>query len=135
MYESKKELPAPFDVDSLAGLRKEMISLRDEALKQTDFQSAVMLSHVIKWMHWHIENDVVINCSYGVLMQMKTEIASLKETISVLEKLRPQWARGYSSDSVAAQCATDALVSIFEILNVKDQTSAMTKLREMMGIE
>jgi hypothetical protein len=43
---------APEDV---ASLRQSIIELRDEALKQNDFQWAVTLSHVVAVLAWTME--------------------------------------------------------------------------------
>jgi hypothetical protein len=50
---------------------------------------------------------------------------------ATLEAMRPHWAQGYTSDSMAAQAKTTALSEIWEFLNVKNQTAAMAKLREL----
>jgi hypothetical protein len=42
-------------------LRKMLIELRGEALKQGDFEWAVNLSHVIKWMHERIMDGRVMS--------------------------------------------------------------------------
>jgi len=60
--------------------------------------------------------------------------ASLQRDIRVLEKLRPHWAKGYSSDSMAAQAAIAALSDIWGILNVSNQTEAMETLRKLIAI-
>ncbi|MEB2845904.1 hypothetical protein [Endobacterium cereale] len=52
--------------------------------------------------------------------------------IEILEGLRPHWAKGYSSDSVAAQATTAALNQIWKLLGVENQTSAVMKLRELV---
>lgn len=38
--------------EGIEQLRQEVISVRDDALEQSDFQTAVMLSHVIAILHW-----------------------------------------------------------------------------------
>ena len=47
-----------------------------------------------------------------------------------LESLRPIWAQGYTSDSVAAQMTSAALTEIWRALGVENQTDAMAKLRQ-----
>ena len=59
------------------------------------------------------------------------EVERLKGTLEAEIKLRPRWAQGYSSDSVAAQCAQNALYGIFKKLGVSTQTEAMQALEEM----
>jgi hypothetical protein len=51
--------------------------------------------------------------------------------IEALEKLRPHWANGYTSDSVAAQASTAALSTVWEMLEVRNQTEAVMKLRRL----
>lgn len=53
--------------------------------------------------------------------------------ISALEALRPQWAQGYTSDSIAAQSSSAALSSIWALLGASNQTECMIKLRELTG--
>jgi len=55
----------------------------------------------------------------------------LLSTVNALESLRPHWAQGYSSDSIAAQASTEALVGIWKILGVNDQTSAVVTLKAL----
>ena len=59
----------------------------------------------------------------------ENEIYELRLRIETLEKLRPHWAQGFTSDSEAAQASTAALSQIWELLGVKNQTEAMKKLR------
>ena len=63
----------------------------------------------------------------------KAYIDRLERTIAALEKLRPLWAQGYSSDSIAAQAKTNALSSIWSYLGVQDQTACMAALKELKG--
>lgn len=53
----------------------------------------------------------------------------LKEQKNYYEKLRPHWARGYTSDSVAAQSNLDATLAMWELLEVTNQTNAIAKLK------
>lgn len=48
---------------------------------------------------------------------------------ATLEALRPVWAQGFSSDSVAAQGLGNAVSEMWGILGVKNQTEAMERLR------
>ncbi|WP_431570230.1 hypothetical protein [Brucella tritici] len=54
--------------------------------------------------------------------------AALTARIDVLESLRPHWAKGYSSDSIAAQAATTALTELWKILGASNQTEAVSKV-------
>jgi hypothetical protein len=58
-------------------------------------------------------------------------VAALQAQIDRLERLRPHWAKGYTSDSVAAQSTITALNQIWSILGVDDQTAAMDRLRQL----
>lgn len=49
----------------------------------------------------------------------------------ILEELRPVWAQGHSSDSVAAQVTSTAIGQIWRELGVENQTDAMSALREL----
>lgn len=52
-------------------------------------------------------------------------IAAKNSEITALENLRPHWAKGYSSDSVAAQTVTAALSQLWGILGAANQTEAV----------
>lgn len=58
-------------------------------------------------------------------------VAALQAQIDALELLRPHWAKGYSSDSIAAQTTITALNQIWSILGVDNQTAAMDRLRQL----
>mgnify|MGYP001585190004 FL=1 len=53
----------------------------------------------------------------------------LKAHVDVLESKRPHWAKGFSSDSIAAQVQTSALSQVWKLLYVDDQTACMGKLQ------
>lgn len=60
----------------------------------------------------------------------------VKQVEETMEQLRPVWAHGWTSDSVAAQSAANALSDLWASLDVKDQTAAVLKLgawREAMN--
>ena len=63
--------------------------------------------------------------------ELEAEQDRLSSKVDTLELLRPHWAQGYSSDSVAAQASTAALVAFWEILGVSDQTSAINALKDL----
>lgn len=62
---------------------------------------------------------------------LKAEVITLQQKLEVAEALRPHWAQGYSSDSIAAQTATAALSQIWGLLDVTNQTDCMEKLRAL----
>ncbi len=66
---------------------------------------------------------------------MLWEAMSLHQKLEDMERLRPLWAQGYSSDSVAAQATSAALTQIWGVLGVSNQTQAMERLRELTGDE
>lgn len=75
--------------------------------------------------------DFAHDYTNGDMLAALTEIASLRKQVSMLEALRPHWAQGYTSDGVAAQCATDALNSLWSLLGARNQTQAVQRLREL----
>jgi hypothetical protein len=54
--------------------------------------------------------------------------------VAAIEQLRPQWAQGYTSDSMAAQASTAALSQVWTLLGVDNQTDAMQKLRNIVEV-
>jgi len=64
--------------------------------------------------------------------ELKAEIIRLQSNIEVLEAMRPHWAKGYSSDSMAAQAQTCALSQVWTALGVDNQTDCMEKLRRLL---
>lgn len=60
------------------------------------------------------------------------ELAEAREKIKALEALRPLWAQGYSSDSIAAQSLTTALTKLYDLLGVTNQTAAVAMLRALV---
>lgn len=66
---------------------------------------------------------------------LQTELDQARAKIESLESLRPHWAQGYSSDSIAAQTATAALSQLWRLLGVPHQTAAVEKLRSLVGVQ
>jgi hypothetical protein len=58
--------------------------------------------------------------------------AERDKAVTMLEVLRPVWAQGYTSDSVAAQTTATAISQIWRALEVEDQSAAMVKLRALL---
>jgi hypothetical protein len=99
---------------------------------------------------WGLEHETYMRCRVA-LQKLKEEnsdvdgdeveyirvdihearIKKLEDELSHLEEMRPFWAKGYLSDSVAAQTATSALSSIWLYLGVKDQTACMHALEDL----
>lgn len=65
------------------------------------------------------------------IASLEREIERLLARIQADVELRPMWARGFSSDSIAAQTACGALHSIWKELGVSNQTECMEKLRRL----
>lgn len=66
-----------------------------------------------------------------VFVRSADTVAALQAHIDALESLRPHWAKGYTSDSIAAQTTITALNQIWSILGVDNQTAAMDRLRQL----
>lgn len=62
---------------------------------------------------------------------LRTQCLDLERKLQASESLRPQWAMGYTTDSMAAQCASNALQQIWDSLGVTNQTDAMLKLEKL----
>jgi len=67
------------------------------------------------------------------VMRMRVEAADqiecLENRLAIIESDRPHWAKGYTSDGVAAQVSFGALSTLWHILGVDNQTEAVRKLR------
>lgn len=70
--------------------------------------------------------------AYEMLTLAINELADMRAKIENAECMRPHWAMGFSSDSVAAQAKTVALDQLWQLLHVRDQTSAVQRLREVL---
>jgi len=66
-----------------------------------------------------------------LLIDCRTELDAAHRRIATLEMLRPHWAQGYTSDSIAAQTATAALAQLWGLLEVDNQTDAMAAIRRL----
>jgi len=51
---------------------------------------------------------------------------------AAFESLRPQWAQGFTKDSVAAQVSSGALSEIWALLGVDNQTEAIATIRHLL---
>lgn len=56
-----------------------------------------------------------------------------EERVRALEALRPVWAMGHTSDSIAAQVNAAALSDIWAMLGVSNQSAAMDVLRALLS--
>lgn len=76
------------------------------------------------------------------ILELKAENKALKEELSkkddiiqYIEDLRPHWASGHSSDGVAAQCSYAALTTLWQMINVKNQTEAVIRILQLISTE
>lgn len=61
--------------------------------------------------------------------EMRTKIRRLESALETERSMRPQWAQGFTSDSMAAQSTSTALHALWDMLQVTNQTQATAKLR------
>jgi hypothetical protein len=59
----------------------------------------------------------------------------LTNRLQAAETMRPQWAMGYTSDSMAAQATSNAMHQMWNELGVTNQTQAMERIRQLMNKE
>lgn len=57
-----------------------------------------------------------------------------EKRLAAAEALRPQWAMGYSDDSIAAQLSTSALIQIYGVLSVTNQTDCINELYKLIDL-
>jgi hypothetical protein len=67
-------------------------------------------------------------------LALDAEYVLATKRLAAAEALRPQWAMGYSNDSMAAQTATSALIQIYGVLGVQNQTQCIEKLHRLINI-
>jgi hypothetical protein len=65
-------------------------------------------------------------------LNLKDKLDLAEKRLAAAEALRPQWAMGYTDDSMAAQLSTSALTQIYGVLGVTNQTHCMEKLRAIL---
>lgn len=86
----------------------------------------------------HVEQTLVnpvtelLEATTAVVAEARFERDEAKR---LLEQMRPVWAQGFSTDSEAAQAATNAMSEMWAILGVDNQTAAMERLRRLTGKE
>lgn len=68
----------------------------------------------------------------ALVRSIDAQIEERDARIVALEKLRPHWAKGYTDDGVAAQCATNALQTLWDLLRAKNQTEAVAELHKLL---
>lgn len=75
------------------------------------------------------QDQVAINM---IQQFINDKVKVYKDKIEYLEKQRPHWAKGYTSDSIAAQTTTIALQEIWDLLSVDNQTDAIQQLKDIL---
>jgi hypothetical protein len=108
-------------------------------VKTTTTRMMTMTDELVKRWDDYVESmGSVMGDVEHMAQQMRDRIEALTaerdrllSTVNALESLRPHWAQGYSSDSMAAQASTEAMVGMWKILGVNDQTSAVVTLKAL----
>lgn len=63
---------------------------------------------------------------------LKHEKDQLEARVKHLDAMRPQWAQGYSTDSIAAQSKAIALQQVWDRLKVTNQTDCIARLMRLV---
>jgi len=69
-----------------------------------------------------------------LLRELAAKCADLTSRLESAERMRPQWAKGYTSDSVAAQTSSAALQQVWSLLGVDNQTQCMQALKRLIEV-
>lgn len=64
------------------------------------------------------------------VQELEGEVERWKERLKTETDLRPVWAQGYSNDSIVAQVSSIALKTLWNKLEVDNQTAAVDKIAE-----
>jgi hypothetical protein len=67
-------------------------------------------------------------------LSLQDEIDLITKRLTAAEALRPHWAMGYSSDSIAAQMNAAALSQIWNLLDVQNQTDCINELYKLLDL-
>ena len=62
------------------------------------------------------------------------EIKRLSQHLANAEAMRPHWAQGYSTDSIAAQTTAASLNQVWDMLHVTNQTDCIKELTHLLRI-
>jgi len=68
-----------------------------------------------------------------VEVDLVAQLEKATASLAAVETQRPHWAKGYTDDSVAAQCAAAALSTLWSLLGVTNQTQAVLALQERLA--
>jgi hypothetical protein len=101
---------------------------------RTFYHVVPLCSHGV--VHWFGVMDKA-QCPLAELVQgynsdVANQLQELRRTLAVLEAARPHWAKGYTSDGVAAQCLQAALSTLWGLLGVSNQTQAVQAVKNLM---
>ena len=82
-----------------------------------------------------IAEYTVLQLKIEATEKLKAQYTSnLREQAKYYEERRPHWAKGYTSDSVAAQAHLDCTVAMWELLGADNQTQAMATLGSLIRL-
>ena len=109
----------------------------------TDTLPSDRLSQISEFAQSRIDNDpAMAEITPAELLSLVTEVETLRSTnrrlvteVETLEKFRPHWAKGFTSDSIAAQAHLSATVGLWDALGVENQTEAMQRIRDLIAME
>lgn len=73
----------------------------------------------------------VLASTDALVVELEKQVVTAEAT---LEALRPVWAQGHSSDSIAAQANARALAELWKILGATNQTQACSRLNYLRGL-
>ena len=65
---------------------------------------------------------------------LERRLARATERAQAAERMRPQWAMGYSSDSTAAQAKAAALQQVWDALGVSNQTECLGVIMHLKAV-
>lgn len=69
-----------------------------------------------------------------LIVGLSAQLTEVRTSLAAAESMRPFWAMGYSSDSIAAQSSFVALAALWKLLGVDNQTQAVAVLTEAITV-
>lgn len=80
----------------------------------------------------------VLNALFDEVTALRTAANDAQEALAAAkaayEAMRPHWAMGYTSDSLAAQGSTAALSQLWQMLAASSQTEAVQTLQDLYSL-
>lgn len=67
--------------------------------------------------------------------QLEEQRNKLAEQVAYFAELRPHWAKGFTSDSVAAQTYLTSTLAMWQLLEATTQTEAISKLISLIELK